>query len=159
MGSNKSPGLDGVIVSFYKNYWSIIKEVVVKEIQNTFKSSAIKKAYNHTFLALNHKIDCAAKANQFRSIALCNMFLKIVTKIVAIRIMKYLDNLIHPCQSAVIPHRAILDNIIINHEVMYFLKGKKGCEGYMAIKIDSAKAYDRVEWKVLIHMLYVLGFE
>lgn len=159
MGSNKRFGPDGLTINFYKNYWGIIKEAVVKEIQNTFQSRTIKKAYNHTFLVLIPKTDCVAKADQFKPIALCNVFLKIVTKIVATRIRKHLDNLIHPCQSAFISHRAIQDNIIINHEVMHFLKGKKGSKGYMAIKIDLAKTYDRVERKMLIHMLFVLGFE
>lgn len=131
----------------------------MKEIQYTFQLGTIKEAYNHTFLAFISKIDCAARADQFTSIALCNVFLKIVTKIVATRHRKQLDYLIHPSQFAFIPDRAIQDNIIINQEVMYFPKGNKGSKGYRSIKIDLVKAYDRVEWKVLIHMLSFLGFD
>lgn len=43
------------------------------------------------------------------------------------------------------PHRSINDNIIINNEVMYYLKEKRGKKGNMIIKIDLAKVYDKVE--------------
>lgn len=85
----KVPGPDGLTSNFYKTYWGIIKEVVVKEIQNTFQSGTIKEAYNYTFMAFIPKIDCVVRADQFSPIALCNVFLKIVTKIVATRLRKY----------------------------------------------------------------------
>lgn len=158
MGSNKSPSMDGMTVNFYKSYWSIIKEDVVKEVQMSFQLGTIKAAHNHTFIALIPKSVSASKVDQFRPIALCNVFLKIITKIIANRLRAHLDNIIYPCQSAFIPHRAITDNIIINHEVMHYLKCTKGRKGFMAIKIDLPKSYDSVEWKVLIHPMRKLSF-
>lgn len=69
-----------------------------------------------------------------------------------------MDFIVHPSQAAFVPHRAISDNIIINYEIMFYMKNKKGSKGVMAIKVDLAKAYDRIEWKVLYHILYLLGF-
>lgn len=84
---------------------------------------------------------------QFRPSALCNVFFKIITKIIAERLRQVLEDIIHPNQAAFIPHRSIRDNIMINHEVMHYMNLKKGKLGLlMAIKIDLAKAYDRVEW-------------
>lgn len=129
MGNNKSPEPNGMTVNFYKKYWNITKNVVVKEIQQVFQTGAFKEAYNHTFLVLIPKAKSAAKVDQFRHIPLCNVFFKIITKIIATRLRQYLDIMIHLCQSAFIPHRAINDNIIINHEVTHCLRRKKGLYG------------------------------
>ena len=39
-----------------------------------------------------------------------------------------------------------LDNIIITQEILHTMNRKKGNVGYMAIKIDLEKTYDRLEW-------------
>lgn len=159
MGHYKSPGPDGMTVTFYKHYWGTIHETVIQEVQDFFVHGRIKPAFNHTFLALIPKVKGAARVDQFRPIALCNVILKLITKVKAGRLRPHLDLLIHPSQAAFIPHRAINDNIIINHEVMRYMNAKKGATGYMAIKIDLAKAYDRVEWAVLRHLMSLMGFE
>lgn len=41
----------------------------------------------------------------------------------------------------------------------YLRQKKKGKKGYMGIKIDLAKAYDKVEWHVLLNILHKLGFD
>jgi len=57
-----------------------------------------------------------------------------------------LERIIHPTQSVFVPHRAVHDNILLAHEAMnkfYHFKGKKG---YVAIKLDMRKAYDKIKW-------------
>lgn len=158
MGSLKSPGPNGFNVLFYKSYWSTVGDAVSHEVQCFFSTGKLKPAFNHTFIALLPKINSAFKVEQFRPIALCNVVYKIITKIIAGRLRPLLELIVHPSQAAFVPKRSISDNIIINHELMFYLKNKKGPNGFMAIKIDLAKAYDRVEWHVLYHMMYLLGF-
>lgn len=158
MGNLKSPGPDGFNVLFFKSYWNIVGVAVTAEIQSFFVTGKLKPALNHTFIALLPKVNFAFKVDQFRPIALCNVVYKIITKILAGRLRGMLDSIVHPSQAAFVPKSSIIDNIIINHEVMFYLKHRRGCKGFMAIKVDLAKAYDRVEWNVLYHILYLLGF-
>lgn len=158
MGNLKSPGPDGFNVLFFKSYWNIVGSAVTDEIQSFFVTRKLKPALNHTFIVLLPKVNFSFRVDQFRPIALCNVVYKIITKILAGRLRGLLDLIVHPSQAAFVPKHSIIDNIIINHEVMCYLRNRKSCKGFMAIKVDLAKAYDRVEWHILFHMLYLLGF-
>lgn len=158
MHGNKSLGPDGMSPAFYKHCWGIIEVDVVSAVQSYFKGSHVDRAVNHTFLTLIPKREGANKVEQFRPIALCNVIYKVVTKILVVHLKPHLGSIIHPSQSAFIPGRAIMDNIIINQEIMTYLNATKGTKGFMAVKVDIAKAYDIVEWDIFRVILRAHGF-
>ena len=61
------------------------------------------------------------------------------------RLRPYLDKLISLMQTAFVSGRKGIDNIIITQEIIPGLGKKKGRTGYMALKIDLEKAYDKLE--------------
>ena len=62
-------------------------------------------------------------------------------------------------QSAFQPYKAISNNILVAFETLHHMKTKKiGKVGYMALKLDMNKAYDRVEWIVLEKLMLKMGF-
>ncbi|XP_019172478.1 PREDICTED: uncharacterized protein LOC109167861 [Ipomoea nil] len=71
-----------------------------------------------------------------------------------------MGDLISASQSAFIPDRLITDNILVAAEVGHYLNRKQcGAVGWSALKLDMAKAYDRMEWPFLRGMLLALGFD
>ena len=55
--------------------------------------------------------------------------------------------------------RIVTDNILIAHEMLHYLKSKRtGKLGFMALKLDKSKAYDRVEWTFLEQIMVKMGF-
>ena len=47
---------------------------------------------------------------------------------------------------AFVPGRKGSNNVIIAQEIIHSLGKKKGGVGYMVLKIDLEKAYDKIEW-------------
>jgi hypothetical protein len=70
---------------------------------------------------------------------------KLISKVLANRLKTILPHIIAPTQSAFIPGRLILDNVLAVYETLHTMHmGMRGNNGFMAVKFDMSKAYDRV---------------
>ena len=145
MGSLKSPGPDGFPPLFFKHYWNIVNKEVTEAVKNFFSSGRLLQQLNHTFITLIPKVVGVARVNQFRPISLYNVVYKVISKILAQRLKVLLPKIVSPWQGAFVPGRVIQDNTIIAQEVIHVMKRSKGKQGYMALKMDMEKAYDRTE--------------
>ncbi|KAK4395689.1 putative mitochondrial protein [Sesamum angolense] len=132
-------------------------QIVIEAVTHFFSSGHIPPAINHTYINLIPKSPRAHTVDQFRPISLCNTTYKVISKILANKLKPLLHKIISPFQIAFVPGRNINENSIISQEIMHYLHNKKGKKGYMAIKIDISKAYDRVEWLFLLKLLEGVG--
>lgn len=58
----------------------------------------------------------------------------------------------------VILGRLSIDNIVTVQEAVHSMRRKKGRKGWMMLKLDLEKAYDRIRWDFLQETLEAAGF-
>ncbi|GAU15609.1 hypothetical protein TSUD_108680 [Trifolium subterraneum] len=153
-----APGPDGLPALVYHNYWDIIGEDVTSMALDILNNNGDPSQLNSTHICLIPKIKKPSTPSDFRPIALCNVSLKIITKTLANRIKQILPDVISKNQSAFITGRLITDNTLIAADIFHYLYHTKRKIGYVGIKTDMAKAYDRVEWDFLEATLSSMGF-
>ncbi|KAL5575717.1 hypothetical protein UlMin_017416 [Ulmus minor] len=159
MGAFKAPGLDGMTALFYKHYWDIVGWDLVAAVREFFLSNSMAQRLNESFIVLVPKKPNPTRMNHFRPISVCNVAYRVITKIIANRLKPLLNRLICPTQNAFVPGRSIHDNSVLVQEVIHSMKKKKGSLGWMALKIDLEKAYDRVSWQFINEALLAYGFD
>lgn len=159
MHPEKSSGPDGMSPGFFQKYRSIVRDDACKFVSNFFSSGKFENNITDTNIVLIPKKPNPTKMTELRPISLCNIAYKIILKVLVNRLKKVMWSIISESQSAFIPGRLITDNTMISYEVMHYMKRKiKGNKGWMALKLDMSKAYDRVEWEFLRAMLKKMGF-
>ena len=157
MGRNRSPGPDGFPADFYVACWDIIGTDLVQAIKEIFQGQTFPRSWKATFIALIPKVTNPTSFREFRPISLCNVYYKVVSKIVTERLRVFLDRLISPEQCGFVQGRHIHDNIMLVHELAQSLdQDIRGSN--VIIKLDMEKAFDRIEWRSIAEVLRRFGF-
>lgn len=160
MAPLKAPGPDGMPPLFFQTYWPDIGTNITEAVLSSLNLGSLLKSINHTFISLIPKVKNPKRVTEFRPISLCNVIYKIISKVIANRLKPMLNFIISETQSAFIADRLITDNVIIAFELLHHMKsGCPGKKGFIALKLDMSKAYDRVEWVFLKNILLRLGFQ
>ncbi|CAL1410408.1 unnamed protein product [Linum trigynum] len=158
LGPTKSSGPDGFTGMFIRRFWSRVGPDFCKEVQGFFHTSIMPQGWNDAHIALIPKVQSPEMISQFRPISCCNFRYKIISKILASRMKKWLPGLVSEMKAAFTRGGMIQDNIIILHEILHQFKNHRNGDWDMMIKLDMCKAYDLVDWECLDTILEAYGF-
>jgi hypothetical protein len=160
MAPMKSPGPDGYPAAFYQDHWDLMGEEVIMAVREFFCNGNFDHNVNFTHIAFVPKNKNPTRVSDYRPSSLCNVVYKILAKVMANRLKLVLPSIISCNQSAFIPGRLILDNMLAAYETLHTMHTRMcGRVGYMAVKLNMSKAYDRVEWVFLEKAMKKMGFD
>ncbi|KAL9678404.1 hypothetical protein QQ045_016248 [Rhodiola kirilowii] len=97
MGATKAPGMDGYSAIFFQSNWELVKRDLIKEVLNFFDKFELDPEWNMTQIALIPKVKDVSKMTELRPIGLCNVSMKVVTKILANRIQDLFGEMMPSC--------------------------------------------------------------
>ena len=153
---SKSPGPDGFNFNFIKSSWNLIKHDFYSIIREFWNTGKLPRGSNVAFIALIAKVESPMGFKDYRPISMVGCVYKIISKILAGRLKKVMNELVGPHQSSFIEGRQILDSILIASELFESCKRKKMAA--VMIKIDFHKAFDSASWSFLDWTLSQMGF-
>ena len=107
----KSPGSDGLTIEFFQGFYDLVKEDLLKAVQESQRAEKVLGALNSTFLALIPKKQNPSSFEEFRPISCCNMVYKIIAKIIAQMLKPILSNIITKEQFGFLFNRQIHDAV------------------------------------------------
>ncbi|KAK2647852.1 hypothetical protein Ddye_015341 [Dipteronia dyeriana] len=159
LNPTKAPGPDGFHAIFFQKAWGVVGDDVTRTCLGILNGSSPVREFNDTNVVLILKVKNLVELKDFRSISLCSVVYKIITKAMATRLKSILPEIISPYQSAFVPGRQIFDNVLVAFEIQHSINRKKSVKrGQMALKLDMSKAYDRVEWEFLFAVMEKMNF-
>jgi hypothetical protein len=155
--SEKSPRPDGFTRTFYRVCWNIIKLDLLAAFQCIYNQTVgpmIK--LNGAMISLIPKKMVAEMPSEFWLISLIHSFVKLVTKVMAMRLSPHIITTISNSHSAFIKKRCIQDNFLYVRNLTRAYHQKK--IPALLFKLDITKAFDTTSWKYLIDLLQHRGF-
>lgn len=125
MHPDKSPGPDGYNPMFYQHCWDIMGDDVFSESVRWLHTSSLPIGMSDTNVVLIPKCNNPQTVKDLCLISLCNVFYKIMLKVLCNRLKKVLLGLVNRAQFVFIEGHSIQDNVLIAFETLHSMKNKR----------------------------------
>ena len=108
---DKSPGPDGWTVEFFSYFFDLVSVDLVQMVEESRMFGNIPGCLNSTFLALIPKENSPTSFGDYRPISLCNLYYKLISKIISNQIKPILSCNLSEEQLGFLEGRRIQDAI------------------------------------------------
>ena len=156
MKGNKSPGLDGLSVEFYKKFWDILGTIIVASFNESYEHGSLSDSQRKSVITLIFKTGNIENIKNYRPISITNIDYKILAMTLAKRLQRVIGSIVSTDQSAYIKGRYIGTNIKLVCDIIeYFDKIE---QNGLLLSLDFRKAFDTIEHNFLFKALQWFGF-
>ncbi|CAM2104296.1 unnamed protein product [Caretta caretta] len=156
MPTNKSPGMDGLIMQFYRVFWDVLSPDLVTVWAESLQSGVLPLSCRRAMLTLLPKKWDLHDLRNWRPVSLLSMDYKVVAKVISLWLGSVLADVIHPDQTYTVLGRSIFDNLYLVRDLL-----ELGCRdglSFALLSLDQEKAFDRVDHRYLLNTLQAFGF-
>ena len=147
----KAPGIDGLPSEFYRTFWPELKDDMLGVFSESFEDLSLPQSCRRAVLTLLPKKGDLQDIKNWRPVSLLCSDYKLLSRTLANRLKKVMEQLIHRSQTYCVPGRSIVDNVSLIRDILE-VSGSLGLDAGL-FSLDQEKAFDRVEhrylWKVL----------
>ena len=153
----KAAGSDGLRGELYKQLPKLWARVLLPVFQRLLhQHESLPTPFKESIIILLHKKGCTLKPENYRPIALVNVMAKLLSSVHCSRLRSCLNSVIPSEQTGFVPGRAITENIILLNDAIHY--SKRHHQSAIILALDFAKAYDRIQWPVMLAILAKMGF-
>ncbi|KAJ3609823.1 hypothetical protein NHX12_024333 [Muraenolepis orangiensis] len=160
MQGRRAPGIDGLSVEFYKAYWDVLSHDLLDVFNESLASGSMPVSCRRAVITLLPKKGNLQDIKNQRPVSLLCVDYKILSKALATRLGKAVEQVIHRDQTYCVPGRSMVDNVHLIRDVLEVSSSLDINTGL--ISLDQEKAFDRVEhsflWKVMEKFGFSAGF-
>ena len=154
----KAPGPDCLSAIYYRCFEDQILLPFKTLMNSILTGSLIPDSWKEANIALVPKEGqdpCLVK--NYRPISLLNNDNKIFASVLAERMKKVLQEIIHHDQCGVLPKRQLKDNVRVVLDVTEYLQYHNECQAAL-IFLDVEKAFDNLNWTFMFKVLEIMDF-
>ncbi|XP_060211804.1 uncharacterized protein LOC132639369 [Lycium barbarum] len=157
LNGESAAGPDGFTGLFYQFCWDIIGEDVTNMVKSFFCGTELPRFVTHTNLVLLPKKDLVNTFSDMRPISLSNFSNKIFSRLIHERLADGLQGMISLNQAGFVKGRSIVENVLLTQEIVSDIRLRTKTAN-VVLKLDMAKAYDRVSWLFLTKVMRQMGY-
>ena len=156
MENDKSPGIDGIPVEFYKTFYDTLENDLIQLHNNIlFIEKSITNTMQKAITLIPKKGDLN-KLKYWRPISLLCTDYKILTKVLANTLKNVLPQIISKEQTCSIPNRTIFNNLFLIRDTITLTKEKNNI--LYLLQIDKEKAFDKIDHDFLYKTMTKMRF-
>ena len=118
MQSGKAPGIDGLPVDFYKSLWSVVGGDLLAVLSDSLAGGRLPLSCRRAVLTLLPKKGDLQFIKNWRPVSLLCSDYKLLSKVLATRLSRVMEQVIQCDQTYCVPGRRISDHIILVRDLL-----------------------------------------
>ncbi|CAM2115831.1 unnamed protein product [Caretta caretta] len=156
MPTNKSPGMNGLTMEFYRMFWDVFGLDLVIVWPESLQSGVLPLSCRPAVLTLLPKKGDLHDLWNWCPVSLLSTDYKVIAKAISLLLGSVLADLVHPNQTYTVPGRTIFDNLYLIRDLLEL--GCKDSLSFALLSLDQEKAFDRLDHEYLLGTLWAFGF-